>query len=567
MTKPRLSTARWPAILAFILLTLLSLLGGACGRSQAEADPPDLDPPKIDHAQFTAPATPGPDLFSDTNIVRIHIVIPKAGLRLLRTYNWHEDRGRERPETTATITEGQLIYTNVALHLKGAAGSYRSIDDRPAFTLNFAKHAKGQKFHGLQKLSLNNSVQDPSFLNEKISRELFLAAGVPVPRADYAVVTLNGRNLGLYVLVEGWNKQFVRRHFPDDSGNLYDGGFCQEITDGLEVNSGDQPSQHQGLQQLIRAAETAAEQRSLAPLAPALDLDRFYTLAAMEILLCHWDGYAMNRNNYRVFHDRSTGRMVFMPHGLDQMFGWGGRAGIDMPLLPPMQGMVALAALGTREGRARYWQRVGELRTNHFNIASITNRLREISRRLAPVLAEFGPVDPREHRDIVDYLSQNIAGRAASIDHQLSAPTLEPEFGADGTAKIAGWKPRNGREGPHLRLATDEGGQKLLYIFAGPGGGATASWRARTYLPPGRYAFEGRARTKGVSRKNDGGAALRVSGSAARQTLKGDADWTSISFPFEIHDAEQPIELICELRGGAGEAWFDTSTLQLRRME
>jgi len=41
----------------------------------------------------------------------------------------------------------------------------------------------------------------------------------------------------------------------------------------------------------------------------------------MEIMLAHWDGYAQNRNNYRVFHDFDSGRLVFLPHGLDQMFG------------------------------------------------------------------------------------------------------------------------------------------------------------------------------------------------------------------------------------------------------
>ena len=33
-----------------------------------------------------------------------------------------------------------------------------------------------------------------------------------------------------------------------------------------------------------------------------------------------WDGYVMNRNNYRVYHDLDTGKMVFFPHGMDQMF-------------------------------------------------------------------------------------------------------------------------------------------------------------------------------------------------------------------------------------------------------
>ena len=54
-----------------------------------------------------------------------------------------------------------------------------------------------------------------------------------------------------------------------------------------------------------------------------LDVDRFVTMTALDILFCHWDGYAMNRNNYRIYSDPESGKFVFMPHGLDQLFGQG----------------------------------------------------------------------------------------------------------------------------------------------------------------------------------------------------------------------------------------------------
>jgi len=39
---------------------------------------------------------------------------------------------------------------------------------------------------------VHHSVQDSSYLCEIISRELFEAAGIPVPRADHATVIVNG---------------------------------------------------------------------------------------------------------------------------------------------------------------------------------------------------------------------------------------------------------------------------------------------------------------------------------------------------------------------------------------
>ena len=131
---------------------------------------------------------------------------------------------------------------------------------------------------------------------------------------------------------------------------------------------------------LAQLAVKAREKNDLNELSTVLDLDRFLTMIAMEVLLCHWDGYAMNKNNYRVFSDKETGRMVFMPHGMDQMFGVGGM-GAQTAIFPQMKGMVARAVVGTSEGRSRYRMKMMELRTNLFNVDAITARVRQIEAR------------------------------------------------------------------------------------------------------------------------------------------------------------------------------------------
>ena len=83
--------------------------------------------------------------------------------------NFNKLRRNPRDYVRATIREGDQVYEEVGIHLKGAAGSFRPVDgDKPAFTLNFDKFVDRQKFHGLDKLSLNNSVQDPSYMTEAI---------------------------------------------------------------------------------------------------------------------------------------------------------------------------------------------------------------------------------------------------------------------------------------------------------------------------------------------------------------------------------------------------------------
>ena len=510
---------------------------------------------------------PGADIFEGTNVLRINITIPEAGMQLLRRDggpNYGGDPDRKRPEARATIRDGSRTYNDVAVQVKGAAGSWRPIDDRPGLTLRFDKYVKGQTFHGLEKFSLNNSVQDPTYIHEKISRELFEKAGIPVPRSDYAVVTLNGRPLGLYVLVEGFNKQFLQRYFKNVSGNLYDGGFCQEVTTRLNVNSGDNPEDQRDLEKLARAAADARVNNRLSDLNAVLDMDRFLTMIALEVLLCHWDGYAMNKNNYRVFSDKESGKMVFMPHGMDQMFGVGGM-GTTTAIFPQMKGMVARAIVGTTEGRSRYRMKLMELRTNLFNVEKITARVRELEARVRPVIAEISSRAAPRHQSYVNSLCRNIALRAESLDLQLGEPAVEMKFDKSGIARPNQWRPRNPERGGHFDKVAGPNGTQLLLLQSDIG--RALSWRSNGSLPKGRYRFEGRIRTQPAQAGQGVGAVLRISGARQYQMVQSDNNnWVLGSYEFEVHEQIADVELICEVQG-LGSAWFDIGSLRVVKLD
>ncbi|MBI2946319.1 MAG: CotH kinase family protein [Verrucomicrobia bacterium] len=519
----------------------------------------------IAFAQGKAKPDSGGEVFQSTNVWRIQIEISPAGIAALRNTHW--GNGQKRPTVRATIREGENVYHNVAVHLKGAAGSFRPIDRNPAFTLNFDKFMSNQSFHGLQKFSLNNSVQDRSFLSEQISRELFEAAGVPVPRAAHAKVALNGRDLGLYVLTEGFNKQFLKRYFKNTKGNLYDGGFIRDITDGLGINSGDYPNDHSGLKALAAAAFEPDPTKRMARLEQALDVDRFLSFLAMEVLLVHWDGYAMNRNNWRVFHDLDSKRMVFMPHGLDQTFGApGGRA--SGSIMPGMQGLVARAVMNTSEGRRRYLERLSQLATNVFKVDSILQRVDELSARIRPAIAETG-IDAGHRHDInVDRLKGRISQRIENLSHQLGAVVSVPRIEAGQAVRLSGWRPRTTLGAPGFPQPSVPDGGSLLNITA-PGVSSIGSWRTRMLLEQGRYQFRGRIRTKDVRPipGEDGtGAELRISQGAQPPGLMGTSDWREFVYQFSVRDAATEVEFVCELKASGGEAWFDTGSLRLLRL-
>ncbi len=500
-------------------------------------------------------------LFASTEVPRIKIQIPEAELDKLRRQRPNFREQAERPVVKVTVTDGTTVYTNVSLQLKGAAGSFRPVDDNPAMTLNFDKFVPGQTFHGLDKLSLNNSVQDPTFLSEQFSREMFNTAGVPAPRATHVHVTLNGRDLGLYGLVEGWNKNFLARHFKNTKGNLYDGGFLKDITDELSVNSGDNPQDQSDRKALAAAAEESNPQVRAEKLDKVLDVERFISFIAMDILLWDWDGYALNRNNWRLFHDLDKGKMVFMPHGLDQML-WSP----DGPALPRMKGLVARAVVGVPAFRTRYFERLRTLRSTVFQFEPMTHRVREIAAKIRPVIAEGGLDAAKQHDLRVEEFCRALARRCQSLDDQLARPIEPLKLDADGSAKLASWDSRKVFGKPVLDKVELDGTPTLRL---GADGSSIGAWRTKVWLETGLYRFETRVRAKkivadlGDSRS---GTMISAEGSRQNEPITEASEWKSIQQEFNVPDVLSEIQISCEFRGMEGEAWYDLNAMKIRRI-
>lgn len=536
------------ALSSLAWITALFLIGNGCGRAADEPQSAEIQ-----------------DLFTSAVVPRLRIEIPPAGIEILQQYEFSRNApDQPRSNVLATVREGALVYTNVAIHLKGAMGSFRPIDDRPALTLNFDKHADGQRFHGLQKVHLNNSVQDPSYVSEQVSRELFLAAGIPTPRATHATVELNGKHLGLYVLVEGWNKQFLKRHFKNTKGNLWDGGFARDINYPLETNSGETPEDRSPLDALVEAARESELSDRLARIGQVLDLDRFYTFIAMEIMLAHWDGYCLNRNNYRIFHDLDSGRLVFLPHGLDQMFGvW--RARPEGTITPQLRGSIAKAVVQTDEGRRRYLSRMSQLLTNVFKVELMTNRVNQLAEKVRPAFAG-NRSELRRHEQAVASLQDRIIRRARSVREQLEEINTPLRFNAENTAFLSRWDSKTDNGSP---VFSRRGVPSDTLQITAQGGRAYGSWRTTVLLEAGTYRFEGRIMAKELQFDNGvtkGGATLRVAGERLATMYPDVAQWKMISHEFKTGGLED-VELVCELRASKGWAWFDVASLKLVRVK
>ncbi|MFO0845388.1 MAG: CotH kinase family protein [Gemmataceae bacterium] len=345
--------------------------------------------------------------FKEGKVLQLSISLEKADLDSLRR--------EPRKYARATLQEGDKVFRDVGIHVKGAAGSFRGIDDKPGLTLNMNKFGAAQTFHGMDKWHLANSVQDATYVQELICGELMRAAGIPASRVGHAVVTINGRKRGLYYLKEGYDKFFRKRWFENLNGNFYDGGFLRDLDQPLHLLSGgDDVKNHADLKALLAAATERDHAVRLKKLDKLLELDKFLSYVALEVICWDWDGYPINRNNYRVYHDPKRDKITFLPSGMDQMFG-----DPNGTILPHFQGVVARSIVETKEGRKRYLDRMEEMLKKVVKADDLVKRLDELEKRVQPALAAVDAGAGQGYRHHVGWLRNNIKARLKSVEDQL----------------------------------------------------------------------------------------------------------------------------------------------------
>ena len=220
----------------------------------------------------------------------------------------------------ATVTVDGEIHTDVGVRKKGFLGSQS--DTKPALKLRFDKYVDGQSLGGvMERMTLNNSIQDASMVNTCLSYRVFAAVGNPAPRCNFATVSVNGKDLGLYVHVEEMKAPFLSRHFESAEGNLYEGtvsDFTAEYRGTIEKKTNEDAADWSDIDAVVAALQEPSD-AGLNALGEIVDLDRFLSFWATEVLVGHWDGYAGDRNNYH-FYREPDGPFVFIPWGTDDTF-------------------------------------------------------------------------------------------------------------------------------------------------------------------------------------------------------------------------------------------------------
>ncbi len=381
-----------------------------------KAPPPTTEP--------AAPADPTDAFFDLGRVLNVNIEIAREDWDTLR----HQTRTFEdlveeiekyqlsRPFAniydwfSATVTVDGETHTEVGVRKKGFLGSQS--DTKPALKLRFDKYVDGQALGGIiERMTLNNSIQDPSMINTCLALQVFAAAGNPASRCNFATVTVNGKDLGLYVHVEEIKAPMLARHFDSADGNLYEGtisDFTPTHRGTIEKKTNEDANDWSDVDAVVDALLDPSD-AWLEALGDIVDLDRFLTFWATEVLVGHWDGYTGDRNNYH-FYREPGGKFVFIPWGVDDVFHLKDDPNpFDMISNPPPS-VLAYTAIPNRlynhpDWRLKYANRMKDLLDTVWNedelLAAVDRMAAIVQRHSLPEAAPAAVADAERVRQFI----------------------------------------------------------------------------------------------------------------------------------------------------------------------
>lgn len=306
----------------------LDSVGGDTGwhPDTAPEDTADSGPTVTEESVPDQPADASDTFFDDSVIHDIAITLPGDSVAALDAAPYSKAPG--------SITIDGTTLPDVGVRLRGKIGSYRTLSGKPKFAVDLNFTHADQRYYGVEELSLNNEVADCSYMKEPLSYKIMREAGVPAGRTSFARVTVNGLSYGLYVVVETPDDRFLAHNFSDPSGNLYDGKYIwyggysytlldfygslapyYQLEEGTDVGNAD-------IWDIARVLGTPTENADwYTRVDSVVDLHAFTVYMAVEELIGHNDGYAMNTNNYRVYFDPANrGRAQLIPWDFDNAY-------------------------------------------------------------------------------------------------------------------------------------------------------------------------------------------------------------------------------------------------------
>jgi len=273
-------------------------------------------------------------IFDDLYIPRIDVYIaPDDLIELLATGN--EFSNTEYPVSIAFQNGGvpDTIH-DVGMRLRGNTSR---LAEKKSFKFSFNTFVPGRKYHGLEKLNINGSHNDPTNARVKVALDAAQELGLSAPRAVHLELVINGSYYGLYTHVEHIDENFVDVRYGHNVGNLYkclwpsqlnylgsnpeSYKFMQGDRRAYELKNNNYLDDYSDLAHFIGILNNTPISDLPCTLEPVFNVDGYLKAIAYEILIGHWDNYMLNKNNFYLYHNLSTNQFEYIVFDVDNTLG------------------------------------------------------------------------------------------------------------------------------------------------------------------------------------------------------------------------------------------------------
>jgi hypothetical protein len=310
------------------LLFSLFLISGTSANAQKLPDEINLS---SDKKKLITGNSPYSGFYDQFSIVDMQLEFSQSGY-----WNTLGSNYSNQINMLAKLTVNGVVYDSVGVRFKGSTSYSGSNDFKKSFNITLDEYIPDQNIFGYNIINLNNAYHDPSFMRE-ILYEYLIGKHCTAPKGNFAHLTINGSDWGIYANVQQVNRDLTRQWFPNSGGSLWrakrpegspaPGGSRGDSLRSLHylgpdttaymihynLKSGGLVNPHTRLRDFTYILDTVSNTYMEDVLADHLDIDNTLWLMIGENMFADDDSYVIKgRSDYYFYIDSITGRMTLI---------------------------------------------------------------------------------------------------------------------------------------------------------------------------------------------------------------------------------------------------------------